>query len=304
MIHLITTTDLLQDVTIVKYFDSVFSSMIIGNNYFSELKASFTDVFGGHSYTYENKIQDLYDEVITEIREKAEMFGANAVIGLRVGFSELSGKGMSMFVIHATGTPVYIIEKKKQEIIVEKKDNAVSFQQLRHAIKLNDFKKSNKIPDTDQWNYIFSNPTEDIYSKLLGTYRTLQLSKEKGLSLNETQTLFIDNFEKLTDKLGSEKTKPLVYLSFSKLITPLIKKCRLFDPSKALEIFWKGDWDGGFELLKCDKTYYNFDDLNTMKEIVKYIDATDRYITEEQENTLEEFRKKTNILMQFFNNAE
>ena len=35
-------------------------------------------------------------------------------------------------------------------------------------------------------------------------------------------------------------------------------------------------------------------------ELVEYIDATDRWITEEQENTLEEFRKKTKVLMELF----
>lgn len=302
MIQLITTTDLLQDVTIVKYYDSVFSSMIIGNNYFSELKASFTDLFGGHSYTYENKVLDLYDEVFREIREKAEMSGANAIVGLRINITELSGKGMSMILIQATGTPVYFIERKTQEIIVDSKQNAVSYQQLKYAVQLNDFKKMNKLPDTDQWQFIFNSPTEDIYSKLFETYRTLQISIEKGLSLNEAQTTFIDNFEKLTEKMDIEKTKPIVYQLFSKIIVPLIKKCRLFDANKALEIFRKGDWDGGFELLKCDKTYYNYEDLNTMNEIVKYIDDTDRYINEDQDNTLKEFRKKTMILMELFVN--
>ena len=53
-------------------------------------------------------MEELYDEALDEISEKAQLLGANAVLGLRIDMDNISGKGMSMFMITATGTAASI----------------------------------------------------------------------------------------------------------------------------------------------------------------------------------------------------
>jgi uncharacterized protein YbjQ (UPF0145 family) len=40
------------------------------------------------------------------VREKAEKLGADAVVGLKMDFGEVSGKDKSMFMVSAVGTAV------------------------------------------------------------------------------------------------------------------------------------------------------------------------------------------------------
>ena len=46
-----------------------------------------------------------------EIEQKAASIGADAVVGLKMDFNEISGKGKTMFMVSAVGTAVKIRRK-------------------------------------------------------------------------------------------------------------------------------------------------------------------------------------------------
>ncbi len=109
--NLITTTNNVENYTITKYLELVSANIVIGANFFSDFKASITDLFGGNSQTYQKKLKEVYDQAITQIDQKTTEIGANAVVGLKLDFGEISGAGKSMFMVSAVGTAV-IIEQK------------------------------------------------------------------------------------------------------------------------------------------------------------------------------------------------
>jgi uncharacterized protein YbjQ (UPF0145 family) len=77
---------------------------------FSDIFASFSDLFGGRSQTYQNHLTSLYNEAIENIKFAAYEIGANCIVGLSIDMDEISGKGKSMIMLTAIGTAVIIEE--------------------------------------------------------------------------------------------------------------------------------------------------------------------------------------------------
>ncbi len=77
----ITTTNHIDNGKAVAYHGVVSSHLVAGTGFLSDLAAGFTDIFGGRSNTYRKHMEELYDEALDEISEKAQLLGANAVLG-------------------------------------------------------------------------------------------------------------------------------------------------------------------------------------------------------------------------------
>lgn len=110
----ITTTNNIENHTIKRYLGIINANVVIGANFFSDFAASLTDVFGGRSGTYQNKLSLIYNEVMTELEGKANTMNADAVLGLHIDFDEVSGGGKSMFMVSASGTAV-LLEKSFED---------------------------------------------------------------------------------------------------------------------------------------------------------------------------------------------
>lgn len=104
MRQIITTTDSIEGYRIKEYVEVINANIVIGTNILSDIVASFTDFFGGKSSAYQSKMDSMFDKVRESMASKAESIGANAIVGFRVDFEEISGKGKGMLMINATGT--------------------------------------------------------------------------------------------------------------------------------------------------------------------------------------------------------
>lgn len=100
---ILTTTPTIEGRTITRYHGIVAGETIMGANVVRDVFASFTDVFGGRSGSYESKLQDAREVALKEMEEKAARLGANAVVGIDLDFETLRD-GMLMCV--AAGTAV------------------------------------------------------------------------------------------------------------------------------------------------------------------------------------------------------
>lgn len=107
---IITTTNSIQNHDIVKYLGVINANQVLGVNFFSDALAGISDIFGGNSGTYRRNLDNLYEQVIALLKQKASSIGANAIIGIQIDFDEISGKGKSMFMITAVGTAVVVSE--------------------------------------------------------------------------------------------------------------------------------------------------------------------------------------------------
>ena len=101
---LVTTTSTIDGMLIKQYIKPISAHVVAGTNFFSDFFASFSDVFGGRSNTYQRQLSSIYTESIEILKQSAYQIGANCILGLKVDLDEISGKGKSMFMITATGT--------------------------------------------------------------------------------------------------------------------------------------------------------------------------------------------------------
>jgi len=102
---LVTTTNSLQGKDIIEYHGIVSGEAIMGANIVRDLFASVTDVIGGRSAAYEDKLAEGREIAIREMEDRARQMGANAVIGVDLDFETLR-EGMMMCI--ATGTAVTV----------------------------------------------------------------------------------------------------------------------------------------------------------------------------------------------------
>lgn len=102
----ITTTNNFETSSILKYFTPITANVVVGANILGDFSASITDIIGGRSESYEKRLQSIYRQALFNIEKQTKKLRADAVVGLKVDFSEVSGKGMQMFMVCVTGTPV------------------------------------------------------------------------------------------------------------------------------------------------------------------------------------------------------
>ncbi|ADY56294.1 UPF0145 protein ybjQ [Syntrophobotulus glycolicus DSM 8271] len=104
---ILTTTPSVEGHKITAYFGVVTGEAIMGANIVRDIFAAVTDVIGGRSAAYEEKLQDARNLALKELEERAVQLGANAVVGIDLDY-EVVGQSGSMLMVSASGTAVRI----------------------------------------------------------------------------------------------------------------------------------------------------------------------------------------------------
>lgn len=102
-----TTTHNIEGKQIREYMGVVSAEVIIGANVFKDILGGLRDFFGGRSGTYEKVLDEAKQNAMSELVQKAQAMGANAVVGIDLDF-ETVGSGGSMLMVVASGTAVRI----------------------------------------------------------------------------------------------------------------------------------------------------------------------------------------------------
>ena len=102
---ILTTTNTIEGRAITSYKGIVVGEAIMGANIVRDFFASVTDVVGGRSGAYEQKLKDARDEAMAEVEERARALGANAVVGVDLDYEVV---GDSMLMVSVSGTAVTI----------------------------------------------------------------------------------------------------------------------------------------------------------------------------------------------------
>lgn len=100
-----TTTPSVEGKTISNYLGVVSGEAIMGANIVRDLLASITDIVGGRSGAYEEKLAQARQLALDEMGAQARKLGANAVVGIDLDY-EVIRDGMLM--VTASGTAVII----------------------------------------------------------------------------------------------------------------------------------------------------------------------------------------------------
>lgn len=104
---ILTTTPSIEGHKITSYLGIITGEAIMGANIMRDLFASITDVIGGRSGAYEEKLQEARHIALLELEERAARLGANAVVGIDLDY-EVVGQSGSMLMVSASGTAVRV----------------------------------------------------------------------------------------------------------------------------------------------------------------------------------------------------
>lgn len=104
--NIILTTETAHNLPVADRLDIVTAEVVIGMNLFKDIFSAFSDTFGGRSKTMQEGLRQARQNALTELRREAHALGADAVVGVDLDYSEISGGGKSMLFLVASGTAV------------------------------------------------------------------------------------------------------------------------------------------------------------------------------------------------------
>lgn len=160
---LVTTTDVLEGFRIRSYLGPIFAHVVAGTNLFSDIAASWSDVFGGRSSSYQKQLVTINSEVIKKLEEEARRLGANGILSLRIDHDEISGSGKSMFMVTATGTAVRLDSSRSTE---ERETSHVSGQEMEVAIRTKKLLVENSQTEcrfsVNDWEFVTANQVSAV----------------------------------------------------------------------------------------------------------------------------------------------
>lgn len=265
----ITTTNSIENATIEKYLGVVTTNLVIGTGFFSDFTAALTDFFGGMSGTYRRQMDELYKKAYDALSLKASTLGANGVLGFKIDFDEISGKGTQMFMISVSGTAVKLKYKSLSTNEVELANDSVSSDLVSiEVFKLNWKNRSkDQTPKSSELNFIMDNNMWELAPSLYEYYTTPNYAIDKR-PIDE-------RFPIILSILPYNTAVQFIYndyLTFEKYAYPLIKENKLFCASKVLEILREGNLEAGINLLDTEKRSYTRDDVKYMESIIDILD--------------------------------
>jgi len=104
---MLTSTTSVLDKPVSRYLGVVTGEAIIGANVFRDLFAAVRDIVGGRSATYEKALAEARQLAMTEMQQRAQELGANAVIGIDLDY-EVLGQANGMLMVSCSGTAVVL----------------------------------------------------------------------------------------------------------------------------------------------------------------------------------------------------
>ena len=105
---ILTTEFAMPEYKVTQRLDIITAECVFGMNMFRDMFASVRDILGGRSGASQKVLRDARKTCLTELRREALISGADAVIGVDLDYSEISGGGKSMLLVVASGTAVKI----------------------------------------------------------------------------------------------------------------------------------------------------------------------------------------------------
>lgn len=253
----------------------VCANVVVGTNVFSDFAASVTDFFGGKSGTYGRKLEYAYEEAKKELEAKARKLGANAVIGLRVDFDEISGKDKSMLMVSVSGTACTVEAEagdSGEHEHATPTEVGVAWQADldRELLKMEitAYVKANKAVK-DKWvEFMQENPIDEVLGDIIHYF---------SRNRTYTESPIREKAVTLLRAYGRERLEPVVYGMAGKdgefdCASDLIYTLDLFDPVRVLEICAK-DPKRGANLLGAKADSYDGKDLATMEGICEFYDS-------------------------------
>jgi uncharacterized protein YbjQ (UPF0145 family) len=283
---LVSTTSSIQGVKVVRHLKPIYVNIVLGTNVFSDFTASLTDVFGGYSNKYQNKLNIIYEDAVKKIKQSCFDIGGNCVLGLKIDIDEISGKGKSMFMITAIGTAVFAeieLKNTNSQKVFNDKISVEDINDLRFKKEVISSVKDGKLNFSDDtWSFITNNQMGEILLPTLNYFAMLYKMNEFQLSVlekyEEKLKIYIDNLpnDNKIEQLYSF-LKHTQMIDSALRISLIMKELFLFDFEKTIELINSDEAPRkkiGLKIATFDKSHYDSDDIEGLSKLLKAIETS------------------------------
>lgn len=273
------TTNKVDNGKVTQYCGVVSAHIVAGTGFFSDLAAGLSDFFGGRSGSYQRQLESLYDDALEELSNKAKFLGANGILGLTIDMDNISGKGMSMFMITAVGTAAKIEFDDKKQIDLNNQ-GTVSSELLLTAIEKREILQildDSKTPlPSKKWETILKYPDNEYVVPVLRRYFEIDMMGAQGFE-NEYNG-FVNNIDAFIQIADRKTVIQVVYAkmkgSDSDLRTArmLIRKHQLFDAKFMIDLLKTEEPSRTISILEVEQPSYSESDLKNMEALIEALD--------------------------------
>ena len=267
---LVTTTSSVDGVNVMEYLKPLSAHIVAGTDFFSDFFASFSDIFGGRSQTYQRQLSSIYSEAIEALKRSAYEIGANCILGLKVDMDEISGKNKSMFMITAIGTAAIVdfsstTKQQDNNLDVISADLMKDLRRKEQIIKLAQSEKL--LLDDSTWNFVTNNRIDEIAKEIL-----MDIRKDFSYYDSDKKSLIFKRLVSYFSSINEELSSKVLYNfyvnehseNFATYLYNLIKELTIFKVD-AIGIYLKDNdlkvQKRALNLAVIDKPYFSLDDI-------------------------------------------
>lgn len=213
---LVVNTSSISGWEVESYIGPVSVHMVAGTNIFSDLFASFSDVFGGRSESYGNQLARLYEDAVEQLRRRARAAGANVVLGLTIDFDEISGQGKSMFMLNAVGTAVRARRTEAAGSAGADAGAPLRFDRMEVLIRrnrlLSDIRDHTLVLSDEVWEFATEHAVAEMSDYALGAFLALDALSHSPHTMERAVRFF--------NALDPEAAKDRLYLMLRHTSSP------------------------------------------------------------------------------------
>jgi uncharacterized protein YbjQ (UPF0145 family) len=281
---LVSTTPNLQGWEVTQYHGTVSAHVVAGTNIFSDIAASWRDVFGGQSKSYKKQLEQINEKVVNELREEASQRRANALIGLRIDHDQISGQNKEMFMVTATATAVRAKSLSESSSTKnEGADEPITASEMsveEKAVRLHKKHENGSLQLNDKnWRFLIENQVSDFAGIVQATIT--DLLQRPGITQDQKQHL--NNGQDYFLSIPREKAKGRLYdmvshdeRSVMNWAIGVLEDGNMLDLDR-IEAMLEGKFHNGQKpalevITRVDKSYYAPDDIERLKALKTQIE--------------------------------
>ncbi len=276
----VTTASIIDGWCIDEYIGIVSSHVVAGTNVFSDIAASFSDVFGGRSESYNKQLSIINEEVIHKLMKEGVRKKGNWLIGLSIDHDEISGQDKSMFMVTATATVVRASNHiKKNELTLDK--NIITYDEYKSNILKNDIISKSQIGDLSYeeqvWDYIYDHDIKELIIPIVEKLKIYYSDEKYKTVTAEDIRKYKNYFKYLNKELCSEVIYKIIEenIELAPFFVKIAKEENIINYQRIIEIIKSENTDlskQGLPLLIPDKDYYCEDDINQLDQLISVIE--------------------------------
>lgn len=275
---LLTTTSSLDGWEITDYIGPVSAQFVIGTGLFADFFSGWTDLFGAHSRSYQNKLDRIHEEALDLIAEKALKLRANVVLGLRVDHDEIAGAGKSMLMVTATGTAARGQQMVKPVPVAAAPQGSVSAHEMRTAVSrrraIDRAREGTLDWSNDQvWRFVVDNQVHQVADWVIENVR----ARLGTMSYDPTpKQRFQEYFSAVPRDVAQESLYGALGKSYgvAALALEMIAQLDLLDLGRLVELHEGGEKvaaSRSLTALQADQPMYDAGDISLMRQLLVHL---------------------------------